>query len=311
MTYDMTDQINLLHLALNGQPQNALYSSVKIAPYLEYIRELTRGKFHIKDDLTNLSISKQWSRNSEFLSRFELNTKANARELTFTENQMLTLIQKIKDSKDDYELTSDEFDFVYGSSSSEVFNLMMVKFVLPKLHRVTSQTDKYVNEIRKYAREDDLFKYTIENVYKVDYNRKRDFSMFKHSKRCVHGTKNLHLLSILSEGFKLSSELRHRTDFNVSFSGNSLGDGVYFARQDQISKSMAYLSSEEKTRYIVIADLHYNDVYETYEHVGTELTGFNMIHAIKQGLHSRDELVVLPRQIEIQYVLELRHKSGI
>ena len=51
---------------------------------------------------------------------------------------------------------------------------------------------------------------------------------------------------------------------------NDLGRGIYFARLNQVSKSMNYTSSD-KIRYIFIADVAYTKIYETHQYDGANL----------------------------------------
>jgi hypothetical protein len=58
--------------------------------------------------------------------------------------------------------------------------------------------------------------------------------------------------------------------------------------------------------YIIIADVYYNNTIETDYFKSKKLTGDNIIHGKNLGAYSRDELVALPNQIQIKYILELK-----
>lgn len=304
MTLDMNDKINLLHLALKGQGTGVTYKSYEISDYLDYIRELSTDrsididKLGLKD--SSLKIVQEVP---EFFQNLLRNLKNEIKDINIKESVLVSLINKLKLS--DFNFTDDEFEIVYGSSIS-AYHELLADINIPKLTRVTNRDDQFVNDVRRYAREDKLFNYSISNVYRVDATNKRDFSRYQYSMRGVHGTRSMSLLSILENGFMLPSQL---VSLNKEFrrSGSSLGDGVYFARLDQISKTSSYLdSSSAKTKYAIVADLYYNEKVETLLHQPIEYTGQNLLHAIKQGSHERDEIVVLPSQIDIKYVVEMK-----
>lgn len=112
----------------------------------------------------------------------------------------------------------------------------------------------------------------------------------------LHGTSNFAILGILNSNFNLS---------RVS-AGRALGDGVYFARTDQSSKPLFYLDNKVKgSRYMFICDIYYKYYKEVHGfNSNLKYNGKNMVWGKDLGQYQRDELVVLPSQIEVRYVVE-------
>ena len=72
---------------------------------------------------------------------------------------------------------------------------------------------------------------------------------------------------------------------------NDLGRGIYFARLNQVSKSMNYTSSD-KIRYIFIADVAYTKIYEKHQYDGANLANnYDLKYGKHVGSYDRDEFV--------------------
>ena len=312
---DVSDKINLLWMAMNGNPQGATYKYDEIKSYLAYIKAITNQK-----KISWVSSKKSPYDNSEkskaFFEKYQAKVASTAKSMELSEDAMVDLINRIKDGidKDSQTLTDNQYNFLYGDSHPIELLEYINSISLPTLTKIDART-KQGQEILESASEDKYFNdhFTIEAIFEPDFKR-RKFSKKDGWKvmRGVHGTTNKSLLGILNGGFKLASQLRkENTDFN--YMGSAFGDAIYFARLDQISKPINYMDSNYQTTYIIVADLYYKDKVDI--RLGgmrfdgtTTYTGENLVHAHDAGRYYRDELMVQPNQIDIRYVLQVGRK---
>lgn len=151
---------------------------------------------------------------------------------------------------------------------------------------------------RQQLLEDNDFKnhFNIVDVYRmpqlIDHNYNN--GQAKHM-TLVHGTSNVSILSILKYGLldndSLDQIIEQDSHIHARYTASGLGRGIYFARLNQVSKSMNYTHSD-KIRYIFIADVAYTKIYETHQYDGTNLTNNCDLKYGKQvGSHDRDEFV--------------------
>lgn len=303
-----SDPINLIHLAKMGKPTDATYYAGDIMIYLDYMKDLAKlrnQKLIVGDDNFN---SAEYDKNIEFFSKFKVNLGRSKKSLYMEEVDLLKLLAKIENDEGDLELTDEEFSFMFGHSTSrEEFIKYLNRFNLPKIVRQSRQDNEVYKQLKSFALNDRMFKnYKIVNIYEI-IGEKKDFSKYAHCTRGIHGTKNASLLSILNSGFVKPSDLRKsRNEYRMS--GQALGDGVYFARPEQISKSLAYTDGEFSTSYMIVADLYYDNVQHTDEFKTFKYNGKNLVHAHSVGQYNRDELVVSPCQIDIKYVIEIERR---
>lgn len=297
--FDLNDPINCIYLARNGQPTGRKYQPFELMSYIAYLNALTKT-FEIKIDSKNLNFKHV---DFNFLNNFECSIKRDQRNKfkKYSESTVLNLLSKIEKSNNILNLTDDEFDFLCCSVGISSIESVLSQFKLPNITQLNKRDDEYLNLIKE-SKKDKHFSQKIYAIYKVDSKHKP--KKLKHVMRCVHGTSNLSLLSILDGGFKRPSELRGK---DVKFSGQALGDGVYFARLDQMSKPQAYLDARNyNRRYMIVADIYYDTCQHT-EHFQTfKYSGKNVVHAHKMGNFYRDEIVALPQQIDIKYIIELQ-----
>lgn len=73
----------------------------------------------------------------------------------------------------------------------------------------------------------------------------------------VHGTKQLSVYSILVNGLLTSAELADLQSKDYEYTASGLGDGLYFAREDQVTKSLNYTSygSNNESEFLFTADV--------------------------------------------------------
>lgn len=124
---------------------------------------------------------------------------------------------------------------------------------------------------------------------------------YKHKIQLVHGTVNVAIPSILQDGFKVDSKDIQANGAHIS--GRMFGDGVYFAKPEQISKVQFYQSNDKvKQNWIIVADVFYNDLDTNRNY--TNVAHGHLKLAKRVGQYSRDEYIVRPEQIQIRYILE-------
>lgn len=129
----------------------------------------------------------------------------------------------------------------------------------------------------------------------------------------AHGTKFFSVSSIILNGIKTNVELlkarqekeqlgeqqdeetQTKLDLNYSYTGSGLGDGIYFARLDQINKSANYTTiNNAKYGFIFVADVRYRPgkmktrgYYDSHK----SNRGLDLVKGSKVGSGGRDEFV--------------------
>lgn len=311
---DMTDKINLLYLATLGKGVNANYKYTEVKPYIDYIKALIASKSEIKTIKSNHPSSNNnnnFHNSIQFFSNYQANINNVSINTSLEEEEMLDLLDRIKSAdftKNTFELTDKQYNFIFGKDSNDLI-LFINSLDLPVLEKLSIK-DKELSYITQQIKNDTEFnnKYKVSGIYKP--LRKSD--KYKnnwagwHKKTVAHGTTNKSLIQILDSGFKLSSELLN-TDARLT--GSGLGDAIYFGRLDQISKPMNYTDKRMPVFYVIIADIYYKDVIDTHYYKQFKYNGKNLVWAHSVGGFYRDELAVLPKQIEIKYILEITRKQ--
>ena len=146
--------------------------------------------------------------------------------------------------------------------------------------------------------EDNDFKNTfnIVDVYRMPQLTNHNYNN-GHTKHItlVHGTSNVSILSILKYGLldndSLDQIIEKDSHIHVQYTASGLGRGIYFARLNQVSKSMNYTRGD-KIRYIFIADIAYTKIYETRQYDSTNLANdYDLKYGKHVGSYDRDEFV--------------------
>ena len=289
------DLINQIHLKQKGiidleDDKEYSLNDEDLKSYVDYLYSIYKENRIYKDS------------NRTFIENIKTNTIKNINRNIgcITEKTLFSIINKIKDGN--YENLTEKEHLILLSLSNDALNFFIGN--LEKIPRSLNEKE-FEEELPNYIKSQ-RFNRKIVKIYEVDptSSPKFDNKRYKYVKRLAHGTTNYSILSILKEGFKRASEL-HNNDQNYTYSGSALGDGIYFARLDQIDKCLAYIDRKHHP-YIIIADVYYNDTIETTSFTSKKLTGQNIIHGKNLGMYSRDEIVALPNQIQVKYILELR-----
>lgn len=306
-TLDLNDPINNLYLALNGQGQGLVYKFKDIEDYISYMKELV--------DANNIQVKREAkktataiSQSPEFFKNYTTKIQNEAKNQTLEEPLMVDLIQRIKTGDISTDgLTETQYNFLFGGSDSNDLSTFLDSLSLPVLQPVSRQLAElkpFLTETKK----DDRFNkaYRISKIYQP-LTKPKAFKQGWHKVTAVHGTSNLSLVKILSEGFKRASELR-KENATFQYMGSAFGDGIYFARPDQISKNINYLDRSVKAvNYIIVADLYYKTIEEVSDNYDDHTyDGSNLVWAKLIGRYERDELIVAPEQIDIKYIIEIK-----
>lgn len=167
------------------------------------------------------------------------------------------------------------------------------------LKRLKTPTDEA--EFAPYKQqllEDTDFKnnFKIVDVYRLPQLTNHNYN-HGHAKHMtlVHGTSNVSILSILKYGLldndSLDRIIQQDSHIHVRYTASGLGRGIYFARLNQVSKSMNYTHSD-KIRYIFITDVAYTKIYETHRYDGANLANdYDLKYGKHIGSYNRDEFV--------------------
>lgn len=141
----------------------------------------------------------------------------------------------------------------------------------------------------------------INHIYRIHQNKKLDGNI----KTLVHGTRNISVLNILGQGLLDHNTLRKVNSSHYRYTGNGLGDGIYFARPDQIEKSLNYAGGN-RHRYVFLCSVAYHKIYDTNSY-DTNLNSHNcdLVWGHAVGSYDRDELVAKsPEQVRLEYIIE-------
>lgn len=149
------------------------------------------------------------------------------------------------------------------------------------IKQVDRRNDKEANRIYHQIMSDRNLKGDIKlTFYKIDepHKPKRKFHF-----QGIHGTQAYSVPYILFLGLLNSKQRAKRSDIEYEDTAQSLGDGIYFAREDQCAKSIAY--SDGKYRTLFVVDTEYNKPFNTdsygttqkdHDFVAAKAVGFSM-----------------------------------
>lgn len=161
------------------------------------------------------------------------------------------------------------------------------------------------NRIRRMIKKDKRFKHEIKNIYKVNDARPKKQGMARFTG--AHGSPNRTVLSILLNGLKSDKSL-NKEGISHSYTGSGLGNGVYFTHLHQASKSANYTNEGNDRRFLIIADVDYdeNNVKYCKSYGRIETHNYSLIHGVKVGSYQYDEIVA-PHddQINIRFLVEI------
>lgn len=188
--------------------------------------------------------------------------------------------------------------------------------------------DKRLLNIINQMKTDNSFTdtYQINTIFKINHaTDNRDKKKYPDIFWGIHGTQNFSLPSILLNGLKNSEELAkimnkenqlHKNDKNYikyELSGQSLGQGVYFAQPNQPTKSIFFMTNDQtNTGYLVVASIRYNkNAVYTASNFGdtTNNSEITLIQSKHIGVRSLNEYVApISKNIQIEYLIEVTNK---
>ena len=145
---------------------------------------------------------------------------------------------------------------------------------------------------------------SIVKIYRIHQDKILD----GHIKTLVHGTSNISVLNILGQGLLDYNTLRRYGARNYRYTGSGLGDGIYFARPDQIEKSLNYTGYSEYS-YVFICSVANHNIYDI-KHYNANLNSKNcdLVWGHAVGSYDRDELVAKsPKQVRLEYVIKFKN----
>lgn len=166
-------------------------------------------------------------------------------------------------------------------------------------HKIDYVDDKTEQEIKNLLSPNVIS--GISKIYRIHQNKKLDGKV----KTLVHGTGNISVLNILGQGLLDHNTLLKNHSKNYEYTGNGLGDGIYFARPDQVEKSLNYAGGS-RHRYIFICSVAYHKIYNAKNYnVDLDAKGCDLVWGHAVGSYDRDELVAKsPKQVRLEYIVE-------
>lgn len=162
--------------------------------------------------------------------------------------------------------------------------------------KIRFATDDEISQVR-----DLLSEKNFKKVYKI--NDDKDLGEM-NTKTLVHGTGNISVLNILGQGLIDADTLRKRHSQRFNYTASGLGRGVYFARPDQVEKSLNY--THDSDSYVFIATVGYHEIKDV-NHYNTNLNAgkADMVWAHGVGSYDRDELLCKNyKNIKLEYLVQ-------
>lgn len=297
---DLNDYINrfyMIHKGLIKPDPTRTYNYSMLASYFDYVSNLSN--ITVKNNTDTKAIT----HSTKFFQSFELRVASRSNTVRLNEIEIADLFDKVRNAVktlDVTHLTDDQFKFFYSNNITELTDYVS-SLNLPEIEFI--EKEKYpqeLNEILLEISSDSRFKAQkiIKHIYKPHVPTK-SFGEDWQKMTLAHGTKNRSLLEIIAKGFKTNGQLESENNKHYQYSGNAFGDAVYFARPNQIAKTLGYIG-HEKSAYIIIADVYYKNIVND----NCVYDGENMrISQYSNG--NADEHMVLPNQIQIKYILEI------
>lgn len=171
--------------------------------------------------------------------------------------------------------------------------------------------DTVMVHIKQQLSQDNDFnhQFKIQKIYQI--KNSQSAKPFKHHQQLLHGTQNFSILPILSKGLLDAETLDQRSSSHYKYTGNGLGNGIYFAKPTESLKPAHYTghySNSDENHYLILADIGYNSSKTVYQY-NNYSNQADLIHAIGVGSGSRDEfLVKQANQIQLQYLISITHR---
>lgn len=163
-------------------------------------------------------------------------------------------------------------------------------------NKIRFATDEEISQVR-----DLLSEKNFKKVYKI--NDGKDLGEM-NTKTLVHGTGNISVLNIIGQGLIDADTLRKRHSHRFNYTASGLGRGVYFARPDQVEKSLNY--THDSDSYVFIAKVGYHKIKDV-DYYDTSLNAGNadMVWAHGVGSYDRDELLCKNyKNIKLEYLVQ-------
>lgn len=163
-------------------------------------------------------------------------------------------------------------------------------------NKIRFATDDEISKVR-----DLLSEKNFKKVYKI--NDDKDLGEM-NTKTLVHGTGNISVLNIIGQGLIDADTLRKRHSSRFNYTASGLGRGVYFARPDQVEKSLNY--THDSDSYVFIATVGYHEIKDV-NHYNTNLNAgkADMVWAHGVGSYDRDELLCKNyKNIKLEYLVQ-------
>lgn len=163
-------------------------------------------------------------------------------------------------------------------------------------NKIRFATDEEISQVKELLSEKHFKK-----VYKI--NDDKDLGEM-NTKTLVHGTGNISVLNIIGQGLIDADTLKKRHSQRFNYTASGLGRGVYFARPDQVEKSLNY--THDRDSYIFIAKVGYHEIKDVnYYNTNLNAGKADMVWAHGVGSYDRDELLCKNyKNIKLEYLVQ-------
>lgn len=147
----------------------------------------------------------------------------------------------------------------------------------------------------------------VTNIFKVEDTT--DLSKYPHViTNLVHGTKSDSVYSILLSGLLDAETLMKTNNQHYSYTASGLGNGIYFARSKQSTKSINYASSSKYKApvYLFVCDVGYHKIKTVDQYTVPYLTSEqDLVFGDHVGGQGYDEIVAKNgKQVKMRYMIE-------
>lgn len=296
---------------INHIPNRGFRSNSSVMQTLQEFWKIQCADENFSDETVNPSTAKQYHVVKTLIDKLKLNQQSdgiilNANELAefFIEYQQHHWTQKT--AKVQSWLATHDFDnyfsqLVMMDSDYKLRDLYFVKPTDTVLKPIVDQLSLSQNQSLVGA-------IMLPHQPKSTYNG-------EHERDVIHGTPNESIIPIINNGLLSHDELEEQ-NMSHEFTGNSLGNGIYFTDphncQRSINFSDTYNDESTHDRYTPVfwAKVKYNNTntMEDYDSTATENHKFDLVEALDVGTSTFADEIVAPsgEQVTLQALLIIK-----
>lgn len=337
--HDLKHKLNDGILQLNAFANSFVYKTtnsklielIKAFKILQILAEVQDKPLKFKDDSINQNIiqmiyeqshnldiktSNNYSNKSamlfsatmtDFLSSYHIADIANV--VSKTQYTLLELVKYMYDLIHHLPVDQKMFNLINSGNTNlnSVYEQAINLHLQNKLEIASKdESDKILSLMPTDISKNKHNKFTIYQINSNYHTKKYD-----KSELLIHGTKDYSVLNILGQGLIDTEHLVKGNYDHYSLTGNGLGNGIYFARINQMQKSLNYTQDydSQSDQYLFICQVYYNTTITTNYYNASLSNKADLIIGKGVGSYDRDELVAQrPNQVELKYLIKITHQ---